>query len=62
LGSNTNQEIEASAQEVIIIAEPSVTPRQDMMQVDDETTEPEWATEIIQYLKNGLLPGDKMQS
>jgi hypothetical protein len=32
------------------------------MQIDDETTEPKWATEIIQYLKNGLLSEDKAQS
>jgi len=33
--------------------------KQDMMQIDDAPPEPEWATNVIQYLKNELLPEDK---
>jgi hypothetical protein len=62
LGSKTDQKIEASAQEVIIIAKPSIVTRQDMMQVDEAMHDPEWATDVIHYLKSGLLPEDKAQS
>jgi hypothetical protein len=30
------------------------------MEADTMPNEPEWATEIIQFLKNGLLPQDKV--
>lgn len=62
LRSSTDQEIEALAQEVIILVEPSITPKWDVMEIDEEMTEPKWATEIIQYLKNRLLSKDKAQS
>jgi len=48
-----------STQEMIVIVEPSITLKQDMMQIDDAPPEPEWATNVIQYLKNELLPEDK---
>lgn len=38
-------------QEVRIIAEPAIAQVQVMMQVYDEETDPEWATNVIQYLK-----------
>jgi len=32
------------------------------MELDADSTEPEWATDIIQYLKNGSLPKDKTRA
>jgi hypothetical protein len=32
------------------------------MELDVAPTEPEWATDIVQYLKNGLLPEDKTRA
>jgi hypothetical protein len=40
LGSGTEQDIEASAQEVIILAKPLIA-LQNMMQVDDAPTDPD---------------------
>jgi hypothetical protein len=62
LGSRTDQVIKASTYKVIIQAEPSIALRQDMKQVDEAPTNLEWATEIIQYLQNGLLLEDKARS
>jgi hypothetical protein len=58
----TDQEIEASRQQIIVLSEPSITPKVDIMELDAAPTEPEWATDIIQYLKNGSLPKDKARA
>lgn len=47
VGSETDQEIKTARQKVIIKAEPSIALKQDMMQVDEATSEPEWATDVI---------------
>jgi ribonuclease HI len=60
LASRSDQEIEASDQEVIVLAEPSIAPKSDVMELDTAPAEPEWATDVIQYLKNGLLHEDKV--
>jgi hypothetical protein len=49
-------------QQVIVLFEPSIASRPDVMELDEAPVEPEWATDIIQYLKNGLLPENKAQS
>jgi len=33
-----------------------------MMDIEEGSTDPEWATRIIQYLRNGRLPEDKPKS
>jgi hypothetical protein len=45
LGSETEKDIEASTQEVIILTEPSLAPKPDVMQVDEAPTDPKWATD-----------------
>jgi hypothetical protein len=32
------------------------------MEVEERTTDPEWATDVVQYLRNGSLPEDKLLS
>jgi hypothetical protein len=62
LASRTDQEIKASHQEVIILSKPSISSKSDIMEFDAALAEPEWATDIVQYLKNGLLPKDKAKA
>jgi len=56
IASGTYEEIEA----IIVLTEPSITPKVNVMEADTVPNEPEWATEIIQFLRNGLLPEDKV--
>lgn len=58
--SGTEEEIEASRRQIIVLTEPSIAPRTNVMEVDSAPDEPEWAREIIQFLRNGLLPEDKV--
>jgi hypothetical protein len=60
LALGSDQEIEASDQEVIILSKPSIALKSDVMELDTAPTEPEWAIDVIRYLKNGLLPKDKV--
>jgi len=60
--SRTDQEIEVSHQEVIILSEPSISPKSDIIELDAAPNEPEWATNIILYLKNRLLLEDKVRA
>jgi hypothetical protein len=60
VASGTYKEIEASGQQIIVLTEPSIIPKINVMEADTMPNEPEWATEIIQFLKNGLLPQDKV--
>jgi len=56
MGSGTRLEIKTSAYEVIVQTELSIIPKQDMMEIEEESTEPEWATRVIQYFQDGSLP------
>jgi hypothetical protein len=60
LALGSDQEIKASTQEVIVLAKPSISLKSDVMELDMTPVEPEWATNVIQYLKNGLLPENKI--
>jgi hypothetical protein len=62
MGFGTGPEIKTSAYEVIVVTEPSIIPKQDMMEIEEESTDPEWAMGVIQYLQNGSLPKDKLLS
>ncbi|XP_062170982.1 uncharacterized protein LOC133876752 [Alnus glutinosa] len=58
----TDEEIEASQRQIIVLIEPSITPKDNIMEVGITPNEPEWATEIIQFLKNGSLPQEKAEA
>jgi hypothetical protein len=60
IASGIDEEIEASRRQSIILTEPLITPKTNVMEADTTPNEPEWATEIIQFLRNGLLPEDKV--
>jgi len=60
IASGTDEEIEASRRQIIVLTEPSITPKVNVMEADTTPNEPEWATKIIQFLRNGLLPEDKV--
>jgi hypothetical protein len=60
IASGTDEEIEASRRQIIVLTEPSITSRANVMEADPKPDEPEWAIEIIQFLRNGLLPEDKV--
>ncbi|XP_062167005.1 uncharacterized protein LOC133873301 [Alnus glutinosa] len=60
--SGTNEEIEASRRQIIVLTEPSITSKTNVMEADTTPNEPKWATEIIQFLRNGLLPEDKVEA
>jgi ATP:corrinoid adenosyltransferase len=59
IASGTYEEIEATHRQIIVLTEPSITPKVNIMEADTVPNEPEWATEIIQFLKSGLLPQEK---
>jgi ribonuclease HI len=59
IASGIDEEIKASRWQIIVLTEPSITLKVNIMELDTAPTELEWATEIIQYLKNESLPQDK---
>jgi hypothetical protein len=60
IASGTDEEIESSKRQIIVLTEPSITLRANVMEANPTLDEPEWAIEIIQFLINGLLPEDKV--
>lgn len=54
IGSGTEQGFQVGKYEVLIRTESFISPQVEVMQVEE--AEPEWATVIIQYLKQGVLP------
>jgi hypothetical protein len=60
IASGTDEEIEAFRLQIIVLTEPSITPKVNVMEADTTPNELEWATKIIQFLRNGLLPEDKV--
>jgi hypothetical protein len=62
-GSATDQEIAKMKQQVLVQPNPSIDKSQDLMQVAREREpEPEWASDVIRYLRSGELPSHKEQS
>jgi NADPH-dependent 7-cyano-7-deazaguanine reductase QueF-like protein len=59
MGSGTGPDVQTSAYEVVIQIEPSITPKLDVMETEEKSTGPEWATDVVQYLRDGSLPRDK---
>jgi ribonuclease HI len=62
MGLGTGPDIQTSTYEVVIQTEPSITPKLDVMETEEKSTGPEWATDVIQYLRDGSLPNDKLLS
>lgn len=62
MGSGTGPNIQTSAYEVVIQTEPSITPKLDVMETEEKSTGPEWATDVIRYLRDKSLPKDKLLS
>ncbi|XP_062176044.1 uncharacterized protein LOC133881098 [Alnus glutinosa] len=62
MGSRTGPKIKTFANEVIVQTEPSIIPKQELMEIEEQSTDPKWATGVIQYLRNRSLPEDKMLS
>ncbi|XP_062147745.1 uncharacterized protein LOC133856706 [Alnus glutinosa] len=62
MGSGTRPDVQTSAYEVVIQTEPSITPNLDVMETEEKSTGPEWATDVVQYLRDGSLPRDKLLS
>jgi hypothetical protein len=60
IASGTDEEIEVSRWQIIVLTKPSITPKANVMEAYTTPNEPEWATEIIQFLRNELLPQDKV--
>jgi len=62
MGFGTGPVIKTSTREVVIQTEPSILPKLDMMEVEERSDDPEWATDGVQYLHSGSLPEDKLLS
>jgi hypothetical protein len=62
MGSGTGPDVKTSAYGVVIQTEPSITPKLDVMETEERSTNPEWATDVIQYLRDRFLPRDKLLS
>jgi hypothetical protein len=62
IGSRTGPDVKTSTTRVVVQTKPSIIPKLDMMEVEDRSTDLEWATDVVQYLRNGSLPEDKLLS
>jgi hypothetical protein len=61
IASGTDEEIEASKRQIIVLTEPSIAPRANVMEANPTPDEPEWAIEIIQFLRNGCCPKKRLR-
>jgi hypothetical protein len=59
MGSRGGPEMKNYPNEVMLQSEPSILSNKEVMNTEEESTDPEWATGIIQYLRSGRLPDDK---
>lgn len=62
MGSGTGPNVKTSTNEVVVQTEPSINPKLEMMEVEERSTDPEWATKVVRYLRHGSLPKDKLLS
>jgi hypothetical protein len=62
MGSGTGPNVKTSTNEVVVETEPTINPKFEMMEVEERSTDPEWATDVIQYLRHRSLPEDKLLS
>jgi hypothetical protein len=62
-GSATEQEIMKMKRQVFVQPIPTISGVFDLMQKAlEEDPEPEWASDVIEFLKDGKLPDDKVHS
>jgi hypothetical protein len=58
-----NREMIGMKQRILVQPQPTIAEARDLRQVGHEKEpEPEWASKIMKYLKNGELPNDKARS
>jgi hypothetical protein len=62
MGSGTGPDVKTSTYGVVIQSEPSITLKLDVMETEEGSTDPEWATDVIQYLRDRSLRRDKLLS
>jgi hypothetical protein len=63
VGSATDQEMTVMKRGILVQPQPTIRKTRDLMRIGvEEESEPEWASEVIKYLKKGELPNDKTQS
>jgi ribonuclease HI len=62
MGSGTGPDVKTSTNEVAVQTEPAINPKLEMMEVEERSTNPEWATDVVQYLHHGSLPEEKLLS
>jgi hypothetical protein len=62
LESATDEKILASKHRVIVLDKPSVDDHGSVMQIDDAYVIPQWTRNVVEYLKNGQLPDDKIEA
>jgi hypothetical protein len=47
---------------MVVQTEPSIISKLEMMEVEERSTDPKWAADVVKYLRNGSLPEDKLLS
>jgi hypothetical protein len=57
MGLGTGPDVKTSAYRVVIQSEPSITPKLDVMETEEGSTDPEWATDVIRTSETDLYPG-----
>ncbi|XP_059439799.1 uncharacterized protein LOC132172333 [Corylus avellana] len=62
LGSATDEEAKVSKQKVQVLTEPSILPIAKILQAEQGDEAPEWAIDIIRYLRDGGLPDDRQKA
>jgi hypothetical protein len=62
MGSSTGPDVKTSTNEVVVQTEPTINKKLEMMEVEERSTDLEWATDVVQYLRHGSLPEDKSLS
>jgi hypothetical protein len=62
MGSGTEPVVKTSTRGVVIQTEPSILPKLGMMEIGERSDELEWSTDVIQYLRNGSLPEEKLRA
>jgi hypothetical protein len=62
MGFGTGPNVKTSTNKVVVQTEPLIIPKLEMMEVEEGSTDPEWAADVVQYLRNRSLPEDKLLS
>jgi hypothetical protein len=62
MGFGTGPNVKTSTNKVVVQTEPLIIPKLEMMEVEEGSTDPEWAADVVQYLRNRSLPEGKLLS